>query len=347
MRAIGRRAAWVPAAAAAIASGCATDAPQLASAPREAAAGAVGGSWITEVATKEQPWRFGDYAGRIVTTSNYRLYTTVSRHSMLERLPVFLERGLVHYRTALGMLPEPPGRLETFLFETKNQWDAKTRQMLPDQAATFLMLGRGGFTTRGTSVLYYIGSDTLAIAAHEGWHQYSQRTFRQQLPLWLEEGIATYMEGYLSHPDGLPKFHPWANLERYHALRDAVRADRLLPLSEILERPPQSFLETGKADLLVYYAQVWALTHFLAEGEGGRYRPALEDMIADAAAGRLGGRSSSDRGAHASTRLGPPLLVQYFETDLEAFEAAYIEFMRAITRTGGRESIVQGRSPAG
>ncbi len=345
MRAFGPRRVAGALAAAAAAAGCAADAPRLTTAPQEASAGAVGGPWITDVATREQPWRFGDYPGRLITTPSYRLYTTVSRHAVMDRLPLFLERGLVHYRTALGLLPEPPGRLETFLFETKNQWDAKTRQMLPEQAATFLMLGRGGFTTRGTSVLYYIGNDTLAIAAHEGWHQYSQRTFRQQLPLWLEEGVATYMEGYLSHPDGLPKFRPWASLERYHALREAVREERLLPLSEILDRPPQSFLETGKTELLVYYAQVWALTHFLAEGEEGRYRQALEDLIADAAAGRLPGRTSAEREARGSPRLGALLLSQYFETDLAAFEAAYVEFMQAITRTGGRERIVQGRSP--
>ena len=52
----------------------------------------------------------------------------------------------------------------------------KTREILPQQASSFRNLGRGGFTTRGIAVLFYIDywrsrehHDTLAIAAHEGW----------------------------------------------------------------------------------------------------------------------------------------------------------------------------------
>jgi hypothetical protein len=298
---------------------------------------------IASVPVERHPWRFAGHEGVIIVTPHYRLHTTLSRRSVLERLPLFMERALRNYTTALGSLPPPPTRLETYLFETRNQWEAKTRQMLPDEAATFLTLGRGGFTTRGTSVLYYIGrSDTLAIAAHEGWHQYSQRTLKDQLPLWLEEGIAAYMEGYRTHPGRGVSFRPWANLERYHTLRRAVRADRLIPLSHLLQRTPQSFLEDGKSRLLVYYAQVWALLHYLAEGEEGRYREALQRVLIDAAQGRLAGQG---RGRSGKRRLGPEVLTAYFESDLETFERRYLRFVGRIVRTGGRDRIVQGRSP--
>jgi hypothetical protein len=297
---------------------------------------------ITDVAVERRPWRFSVYEGQALVTPHYVVYTTVSRDQLLERLPLFLERGLAHYTSALGPLPMPKDHLQTFLFDTRNQWEAKTRQMLPDQAGTFLTLGRGGFTTRGTSVLYYIGSrDTLAIASHEGWHQYSQQVLNNQLPLWLEEGLAAYMEGYVSYPDGLPKFRPWANLERYHTLRRAVRADRLIPLPELLRRSPQSFLADGKARLLVYYAQVWALAHYLAEGRDERYRDALRRALLDASRGRLAGRADGASGG----RLGAGVLVAYFDADVAAFEQGYVEFVRAIVATGGRDRIVRGRSP--
>ena len=142
---------------------------ETAAAPGSLGTVASAGDRITSVPYREQPWTFGDYEGVILTTPNYRVYTTLTQHSVLDRLPLFMERGLAHYTSALGMLPDPPKRLETYLFQTRNQWEAKTRQMLPEQAGTFLTLGRGGFTTRATSVLYYIGrTDTLAIEAHEG-----------------------------------------------------------------------------------------------------------------------------------------------------------------------------------
>ena len=325
-------------------AGCVADrSATMADAPDPAATPAINASdELAEVPVERQPWQFAGHDGQIIITPHYNLHTTLSRHSVLNRLPLFMERGLVQYTTAFGRLPMPESRLETYLFETRNQWEAKTRQMLPDQAATFLTLGRGGFTTRGTSVLYYIGrSDTLAIAAHEGWHQYSQLALGTQIPLWLEEGIATYMEGYHSYPDGVPKFRPWANLERYHTLRRAVRADRMIPLTELLRRSPQSFLADGKTRLLVYYAQVWAIVHFLDEGEDGRYRDALRRVLIDASQGKLAGREQSADGR----RLGPGVITAYFDPDLEAFEKRYLQFVHRIVRTGGRNRIVQGRSP--
>ncbi len=302
---------------------------------------------ITSVSVTRESWRFGDYEGQIITTPHYRLYTTLPPNRVLDRLPLFLERALAQYTTALAQLPAPRTRMETYLFGTRNQWEAKTRLMLPRQAAKFLTLGRGGYTTRGTSVLYYIGrSDTLAIAAHEGWHQYSQRTFGNQLPIWLEEGIATYMEGYVSHPDGNPKFRPWANLERYHTLRNAVRAGRLIPLEELLQRSPQSFLDTGKNKLLIYYAQVWSLAHFIAEGEHGRYREGLQQVLLDAARGRLAARrTSSSIRRSTNRRVGPWLLQEYLTSDLAAFEQQYLQFVRGIVKTGGRGHIVRGENP--
>ena len=55
--------------------------------------------------------------------------------------------------------------------------------ILPDKASSFEGLGRGGFTTNGIAVLYDIDGygwhhDTLALGAHEGWHQYVQTTFK-------------------------------------------------------------------------------------------------------------------------------------------------------------------------
>jgi len=294
---------------------------------------------IVDVPVRQRPWHFTIYEGIELQTPHYRIYTTLTSDPVLDTLPLFMERALARYTTSIARLPAPGSRLETFLFETRGQWEAKTRLLLPEQASIFLALGRGGVTTRGTSLLYFIGrADTLAIAAHEGWHQYSQRTFRSPLPMWMEEGIATWMEGYVTYPDGVPKFRPWANRQRYHTLREAADAGRLIPLDELLRRTPQSFLEGGESHLLVYYAQVWALTHFLIEGEQQRYRKALQLALMDAAQGRLkhAGRGD-DRGAE--------ILSAYIDDDLADFERRYQTFVMAISQVGGASRIVQGRSP--
>jgi hypothetical protein len=250
----------------------------------------------------------------------------------------------------LVKLPKPRAALTTFLFQTRTQWQAKTAEMLPDQANMFSNLGRGGFTTKGTAVLYYIDRrgftrDTFAIAAHEGWHQYTQKTFRHQLPIWLEEGVATYMEGYRTNREtGLPIFQPADNFERREALRDAVRRDRLIPLNDLLTRSPQSFLNNSKDSLLTYYSQVWALTRFLAEGEGGRYRASLEALLTEAAEGRLVSRMLTSTvtagarrlGGSANIRVGTAVVQEYFNRDLAEFERQYHSFIQTILPTRSR-----------
>ncbi len=300
---------------------------------------------------QRRAWSYAGFDGEAIFTENYEIYTTARREDFVDQLPVFFEAALDHYTSFFGELPRPNQPLETYLFQDRRQWQVKTQEVLPNQANIFNTLGRGGFATRGVAVLYYIdhprsrsSRDTYAIAAHEGWHQYTQSTFRQSLPIWLEEGIATYMEGFRLRPDGSVQFRPWANNERRMALYEAVRTDRLIPLAELLHRSPQDFLERGKNRLLIYYAQVWALSRFMMEYGEGRYQEPLREVLQDAAHGRLGQRlrnstvisGGNRRGAATLMRSGPWVLLEYFNRDLEAFEDAYFSYIRTITSRGRR-----------
>lgn len=302
--------------------------------------------WNTpELTVTRSSWQFGEASGTLIVTPNYRLWTTVDSATFLERLPVFYERALEHYTTALADLPKPDRKLDTFLFLTRKQWLSKTQEMLPDQADMFSNLGRGGYTTRGTSVLYYIDrygypKDTFAIAAHEGWHQYTQQTFKHQLPIWLEEGIATYMEGYRQDSEQLPEFNAAINNERRRTLREATWNDELIPLDQLLSGTPQSFLSQSKDRLLTYYAQVWVLTRFLDEGESGRYHESLSQILTDSAQGTFVGRMAtsqhlngkSRRGtvSGGSGRVGLAVVQEYFNADLGEFEKGYLAYIDAL-----------------
>jgi hypothetical protein len=302
-----------------------------------------------------QPWNFMGIAGQEIATRNFVVYTTLRSTLMLDRIPVFYEGCMDHYTTWFGELPQPPQRLTAFIFQDKRQWQNKTREILPDQADTFMSLGRGGFTTQGTAVLYDIGpSDTWAIAAHEGWHQYTQATFKHHLPVWLEEGIATYMEAIGFRRDGGLRLRPWNNRERREALRRAVSESDLIPLPELLSRSPQAFLSSGKDRLLVYYAQVWALCRFLSEGMDRKYRPRLEEVLSDAAEGRLVGRLAGSRVLRTNRRTsvsqlarsGPAVLLEYFNPDMAAIEREYLDYLATLATTRGPERTVQARPPA-
>jgi hypothetical protein len=304
------------------------------------------------------PWTWqtpsGPVEGKILSGKHYAVRTTKSDEALPSQLVRFSEAALDHYTSAITGLPQPSKRLETYLFATRDDWSTFTKERMGNDAGTYLALGRGGYTIDGEAVLYDLGRwDTLALAAHEGWHQYTQTVFRHSLPIWLEEGVATFMEGHRwQRGEEIPIFNPWRNYERFGELREAVRQGELIDLDEIMAGIPQGFLKSGRSKLLTYYAQVWALTHYLMEGEGGRYRPALEDLLRDAAEGRLASKVATSPnlppgrgGRMLGTKVGRAVAVVYFNKDFAAFKKGYEDFIADITRRGSGDLVWRGQSP--
>ncbi len=335
--------------------GCASDpSPQIgevspAPPPTTASPGAAAPAHVIST----EAWTLEGKTGQLITTPHYRIFTTIEKQYILDRLPLFMEAALANYTTSLEDLPAPRQALETYLLATRPQWTRVTQRVMGDQAEVYLRIQRGGFAANGKAILYDIGPrDTFAIAAHEGWHQYSQSTFRTPLPTSLEEGLATYMEGFRWLPGSgpTPAFLPWANLERFEQLRQASIEQRLRPLDEVLLSTPQELLKDNPDAALNYYAQVWALIHFLNEGEEGAYRGALRSMLADAASGELIGKIRAKHGTRAASlyalrRSGVDLLELYTTRNARELDSGYQAFIATAVRVGAKQAIVQGRSP--
>lgn len=298
----------------------------------------------------EEAWSFGGVEGKLIRTRHYRVFTTERDGAIRDRLPSFLELALDHYRSALGPLPAPSMRMDVFLMDNRSQWQSLTLRLLGRRGERYLQIGRGGFATGGQALLYDIGLfDTLAIAGHEGWHQYTQRTFRDPLPVYLEEGIAAYMEGH-RWAETTPVFLPWANVERFDQLRRAQAQGGLVTLGALVESAPLELLEHAGDGALNYYAQAWTLVHFLNEGAGGRHRDSLRRLLLDASQGnvrkvlaaRMGAREAMEA---LASRRGRAVMEAYFGEDLGTMEREYRAFMEEVARPGSRGAIVEGRSP--
>jgi hypothetical protein len=303
----------------------------------------------------QREWRWSSVQGLEIRTANWQLRSSVGNSALQEALPVFYEAALRNYRTGLVPLPETERPLETYVFGSRAEWSRFTEHRLGSDAGPYLKMGRGGFTSDGVAVLYDIGErDTLAIAAHEGWHQYSQTMLRNPLPVWLEEGIACYMEGFRRPKDSLqPAVLPWRNPERFAELRSSGRRGALVGLRELLEGSPQSFLQVSRDSQLSYYAQVWALVHFLRDGEGGRYRPGLERVLADAVDGTMVARIRASKALpdDRARRLAEtskaglwPVLV-YFDDDFRRFEDAFSSFRRQLVESSAWDRVMRGECP--
>ncbi len=301
-----------------------------------------------------QPWTFAGADGQLVTTDRFRIYITERDALVASRMPGFMEAALDNYTHALGPLPQPKERLETFIMGSRGQWREIVLHMLGARGQAFVTsIQRGGVTYAGRSYLFGIGSaDTMNLASHEGWHMYTQSTFQEPIPLWLEEGIASFMEGH-RWTGATVAFAPWANLERFDQLRRAAAANTLLRLPDLLSTPPQDLVTQGVGDTaLTYYAQVWALVHFLREGAGGKYRAGFEQLLADAAAGQMSQAISiklREKGLpearSLSRRLGSQVFQAYFNSDMATAEVEYRSFLNKVVEPGSRQAVVAGTSP--
>lgn len=278
----------------------------------------------------------------MIQTPSYRIFTTLPDGYILQRLPRFAETALAHYTTAFGPLPNPSRPMETYFLATRPQWARMTQHLMGRQAELFLRIQRGGYASEAKGVFFEIGpSDSFSLMAHEGWHQYVQATFKEPLPIWLDEGIATTMEGFRWTNPGAdhPVFIADRNRERFGMLRDAAARKKLLSLPDLLNTSPQQQLVKSDEGTLIYYAQVWALTLYLTKGNDGAHRNQLTSLLQDAARGDLSRMVSGTfdaRGAALSiqSRRGPLVYQTYFDRDLTKADESYQQFIRQLVAPG-------------
>lgn len=304
---------------------------------------------------ERRPWTYQGRPGRLLVTASVELYTTTDDPRLLMRLPGFLELAQAHRLRAVTPLRGPDTPLETYVLGTRAEWEAMTRSLLREHARAYLRIERGGYAALGRGIFYDLGPrDTFTMAAHEGWHQFVQTAFADPLPVWLDEGLACYTEGFrwrVTDPDR-PEFLAWANEERFDQLRAAAGTGRLMGLDELVQARPQDLIDTdqGGQAALTYYAQCWALIQFLMESDGGRRRPGLERLLRDAQDGRfvssVAGVDERAGSVLRTRRTGGGALAAYWpDESLAEMDAAYRDFVRHITRTGAKDLVTAGRSP--
>ena len=319
--------------------------------------GATASADVGRFVADRRPWSFRGASGWEYRTPNAIIRTTSNDRNILDRLPAFVELSILHYQSDLVRLPRPATTIETYFFDSRAQWAAMTNALMGERAPVYLSIERGGYSAQHIGVFFDLGPrDSFVIAAHEGWHQYAHSTFAGRMPVWLDEGVACVMEGFRwdeQFPDH-PRFMPWANTERFDQLRDAFNARSLMPIHTLLTLRPQDLIEAGTRSgstqpaALVYYAQTWALVHFLREGAGGIYRDALGQLLQSCADDTLRQRlGPEDLRVFNTRRTGAGTLLAFMPegTTLRRLDEEYQRFIARIVRVGGRDRVVTGRSP--
>jgi hypothetical protein len=237
------------------------------------------------------PWTCLGFEGVKLSSRHWDICTTIRIPTLCQQLPQAMEAALAHMRETLGgpelTLPCPRAPMTTCLMSDRRQWSNLARVLHPEHAEAMEGLSRGGFTAEGVALLYDIDRrehcrNTIALALHEGWHQYAQTALRAPLEPWLDEGLATIMEGYRLTVDG-PVIDHDANRQRKRRAWWLFRRGRMPSVDTLLAGDPHEAMDRGRTALLDYYAQAWAFMRFMLD-DPDRAR-AVRDVLAAAVDG--------------------------------------------------------------
>jgi tetratricopeptide (TPR) repeat protein len=140
----------------------------------------------------------------------------------------------------------------------------------------------GGYFQPGEDVNYITltaergSDDTYSVIYHEYVHLLVNNSLgKTAVPAWFNEGLAEYYSTFAVEDDRrvhLGKFVP------YHLYR--LREQKMIPLSQLFAVDHYS-LERNKHDVRsLFYAQSWALVHYLILGNEGKRLPQLGQFLA-------------------------------------------------------------------
>lgn len=291
---------------------------------------------------KVEPWSFGSVPGRKLITPHYVIYTTMTDADVLAGVAQVMEGALSQYRRlAPDVLPSGQP-MACYLFQTREQWAAFTHSRTGADAAVYLQINRGGYTVRDWYVAYFIGDlGTYSVAAHEGFHQYVARHFRSRLPPFLEEGLACMFEeiGWESGRGGpLPRWNFATSRSRLAGLRSAYEGGYLVPLEQLAATHAGQVVDQPAGQIEAFYAQSWAFARFLWAAEGGKYRPTLRRILAEAAGGSLFNTGTSRRNDDGlwDPESASPLLEHYLGADLREVDRSFRKYIQQLVVEGYR-----------
>jgi len=149
------------------------------------------------------------------------------------------------------------------------------------------------------------------VMQHEGFHQFAHSRFGDDLPIWVNEGLAEFFgESVLI---GNKLILGQSSTRVIDRVKEAIEMSTYIPFRNMLTMSPQTWGQAVRGgDAALQYNQAWSMVHFLVYGDNGRYQQAFERYL------RL-----LNNGVRSDTAF-----VQVFGADLEAFDARWREYAR-------------------
>ncbi len=262
-----------------------------------------------------------------VDTANFTLFSSVSRRHTLE-----VGRRLELFRHLLsGLLPElkvnSPLPSYVFIFRSDATFTPYKTQFgrgptpqdayfSADQSANFVALNA------------FPDGDPFATVYHEFVHYFLNNNFAN-LPLWFNEGLAEYYSTLLLSDIKDDQVEIGRPVSQYVGW---LKEHSLIGLRELFEISTGSSQYNEEEKKGVFYAQSWALVHYLVGGAPD-WGSSLTSRLARLAAGDdLISLVSSDTYQHLEASLGAYVMRGRFESSLVTFQPAEIDATVKVSR---------------
>jgi hypothetical protein len=194
----------------------------------------------------------------------YSLYTDVSSDEASEAI-LRMEKMAAEYQARLQKLfvIKTRQRLPLVLFSKAG--DYRRFGFDPDSAGVFT--GEALFLVVKRDASNGISERTWRVMQHEGFHQFAATVIHYGLPPWLNEGLASYFEEAIFTGDGMVS--GVIPLRRAQQVAQSLNSGRFVSIPKMMTMSHESWnakLEGAN------YDQAWAMVHFLANAEDGKYR---------------------------------------------------------------------------
>lgn len=197
------------------------------------------------------------------STKNYEIrYEKAIPKGTVEKVGRELEEILVQYIAIFRVKPEGEASFKVRFLDSLNTYE----QEGGDQS-------HPGMYVEGPSGKYLLIRQLpfyqlIPTVYHEAFHQYiAMYAEGAPLPLWFNEGMASYYEGM--QRDGSGKLDPLKiDRRKVRMVKDAVFTKTQIPLASLLDATDKEFHDKDKESL--HYTQSFALVDFLMQIKRGK-----------------------------------------------------------------------------
>jgi len=170
-----------------------------------------------------------------------------------------------YYNRTRGFSGRIDRKLPFFLFSRME--DYILAGGVPGSAGVFMGDRINGFRLMAVTNVDTEASETWHTVQHEGFHQFAHAMIGPNLPIWVNEGLAEYFGEGIFTGDGFVTgvIPPW----RLKRLKAGMEAQRFIPVRTMMLITHEQWNQQLN---LANYDQAWAMVHFLAHAEDGKYQ---------------------------------------------------------------------------